>query len=56
MKCDICGQDVENLEDLKKHKEEVHPAAETVKPEEYVERPDVVADAPDESVGGQLKH
>jgi hypothetical protein len=32
MKCDICGQDVENSEELQKHKEQEHPAGE--KPDE----------------------
>jgi hypothetical protein len=45
MECDICGQDVENSEDLKMHKERTHPAGARAN----LERPDLVGDAPDES-------
>ena len=44
MKCDICGQDVENSEELQKHKEQEHPAG---------EKPDVLGDASEESAAIQ---
>lgn len=34
MKCDICGEEVDNSEDLAKHMEKMHAIAETEKPEE----------------------
>jgi hypothetical protein len=49
MKCDICGQDVENSEELQKHKEEAHPTDEDDKSTDNLERPDLLGDTPDES-------
>jgi hypothetical protein len=49
MKCDICGQDVENSEDLLKHKEQAHPTGAEDKSTDSLERPDPSDDPPDES-------
>jgi hypothetical protein len=49
MKCDICGEDVENSEDLQEHKEQAHPTGGGDKAKDNRERPDQLADAPDES-------
>jgi hypothetical protein len=45
MECDICGQDVENSEDLLKHKERAHAAGVDDNPE----RPELIGDSPEES-------
>lgn len=45
MECDICGQNVENSEDLLKHKEQAHATSVG----DTLERPDLVEDAPEES-------
>jgi len=34
MQCDICGEEVDNSEDLAKHMEKMHAVEETEKPEE----------------------
>jgi hypothetical protein len=47
MKCDICGQDVENSEELQKHKEQVHPTDDDDKSTDNLERPDLLGDTPD---------
>ena len=44
MKCDICGEDVENSEELQKHKELAHPAG-----ADNLEKPDLLGDTPEES-------
>jgi hypothetical protein len=49
MQCDICGQDIENSEDLQKHLERAHPAPLGDKSLDNLERPDLVGDVPDES-------
>jgi hypothetical protein len=41
MKCDICGQDIENSEELAKHKEEMHPPEKSDESIENVEKPDL---------------
>lgn len=51
MECDICGAEVDNSEDLAKHKEKMHAVAETDEPEkeespEVAEKDDVSAPAP----------
>lgn len=43
--CDICGEEVDNSEDLAKHMEKMHAVAETEKPEE--EEPPKEEDVPD---------
>ncbi|MHB8611015.1 MAG: hypothetical protein ACYDAL_01115 [Candidatus Dormibacteraceae bacterium] len=47
MKCDICGEDVTNSEELQKHKGRIHPTDEddTGKGE----TPDLLGDTPQES-------
>jgi hypothetical protein len=49
MKCDICGQDVVNSEDLKQHKEQAHPAGDGAESVDSHERPDLSEDSPEES-------
>jgi hypothetical protein len=52
MKCEICGEDVKNSEELQKHKERLHPTdeADTEKGDtEKGETPDLLGDTPDES-------
>ncbi|HVS49003.1 MAG TPA: hypothetical protein VHJ99_08885 [Candidatus Dormibacteraeota bacterium] len=49
MKCDICGQDVENSEELQKHKEQAHPKDEGDKSTGDLEKPDLLGDTPEES-------
>ena len=46
MECDICGQDVENSEELEKHKEQMHPPDKSA---DSLETPDLLGDTPDES-------
>jgi hypothetical protein len=50
MECDICGQNVENSEDLEKHKEQVHATGAG----DNLERPDLVGDIPDESAASNI--
>ena len=40
MQCDICGEVVDNSEDLAKHMEKMHAIAETEKPEEKAAKED----------------
>ena len=47
MKCDICGEDVKNSEELQKHMERQHPTDEGDK--ENGETPDLLGDTPQES-------
>jgi hypothetical protein len=47
MKCDICGEDVKNSEELQKHMERLHPTDEGDK--ENGESPDLLGDTPAES-------
>jgi hypothetical protein len=54
MECDICGQDVENSEDLQKHKERMHATPVGDKSLDNLERPDLVGDAPDESAVSEI--
>jgi hypothetical protein len=50
MKCEICGQDVKNSEDLKDHKERMHAtAAAAVKTADNLEQPDLLGDTPEVS-------
>jgi hypothetical protein len=46
MKCDICGEEVDNSEDLAKHMEKMHAIAETEKPEEKAAK-EAEEDVPD---------
>jgi hypothetical protein len=47
MKCDICGEDVKNSEELEKHMERLHPTDEA--DTEKGETPDLLGDTPQES-------
>jgi hypothetical protein len=47
MKCEICGEDVKNSEELQKHMERLHPTDEG--DTEKGESPDLLGDTPDES-------
>jgi hypothetical protein len=44
MECEICGQEVENSEDLQKHKERLHPVGD--RDDSMLEKPDLL-DKPD---------
>jgi hypothetical protein len=51
VECDICGAEVDNSEDLAKHKEKMHAVAEADEPEEeespkVAEKDDVTNPAP----------
>jgi hypothetical protein len=48
MKCDICGEEVENKEALLAHLEQVHPAG-SDKSTDGLETPDLLGDTPQES-------
>jgi hypothetical protein len=50
MECDICGQDVENSEDLQKHKEQAHPKGVG----DNLETPDLLGDTPEESGASEI--
>ena len=54
MECDICGQKVENSEDLLKHKEQAHPTGAEGKSADSLERPDLVDDTPEESTESEI--
>lgn len=45
MECDICGQGVENSEELEKHKERMHPVGDA----DNLAKPDMLGDTPEES-------
>jgi hypothetical protein len=47
MKCDICGEEVDNSEDLAKHMEKMHAVAETEKPEEKADKEAAQEELPD---------
>jgi hypothetical protein len=47
MKCDICGDEVKNSEELQNHMERLHPTDEGDK--ENGESPDLLGDAPEQS-------
>jgi hypothetical protein len=52
MKCDICSQDVENSQELQKHKEFAHPAGvsdQSDKSMDNLEQPDLSEDTQEES-------
>jgi hypothetical protein len=49
MVCDICGLDVENSEELLKHKERQHPPPAGDKSTDELEKPDLLGDTPEES-------
>ncbi len=51
MECDICGQEVENSEDLSKHMERVHP---TGVGDNNLEKPDHLGETPEESAESEI--
>jgi hypothetical protein len=53
MECDICGQNVENSEDLQKHKERAHPTGDGDKSMDNLEKPDLLGDTPEESAASE---
>lgn len=48
MKCDICGEELGNSDQLQKHMERAHPAG-MGKPAEDLEKPDLLGDTPEQS-------
>ena len=54
MKCDICGQTVENSEDLRAHNEQEHPADLGDKSMNDLEKPDLLGDTPEESAAVEV--
>jgi hypothetical protein len=50
MKCDICGEDAENSEELRKHMERTHPTGSG-----DLETPDLLGDTPDESSASETR-
>jgi hypothetical protein len=54
MKCDICGQDVENSEDLKNHQERAHPTGVGDSSVDSTETPDLLGDTPEESAAIEM--
>ena len=49
MECDICGQDIENSEELQKHKERAHPKGVGDESTDNLEKPDHLGETLDES-------
>lgn len=54
MECDICGEDVENSEELHKHKEQAHAEGVGDKSVENLERPDMLGYTPEESAAVEI--
>jgi hypothetical protein len=54
MECDICGQGVENSEELQKHKERVHPTGVGDKSMDNLEQPDLLGDTSEESAASEI--
>jgi hypothetical protein len=54
MECDICGRDVENSEELEKHKEREHPAGVRDKSKDNLEKPDLLGDTSEESAASEF--
>jgi hypothetical protein len=53
MKCDICGEEVENKEALLAHIEQVHPAGGDRSTDD-LETPDLLGDTPEESAAAVI--
>lgn len=51
MKCDICGQAVDNSEELLKHTEQAHATG-----VDNPESPDLLGDTPEESAAVEVPH
>lgn len=49
MVCDICGQDVENSEELNKHNERTHLTGAGDESMDNLEQPDQLGNTPEES-------
>ncbi len=49
MKCDLCNEQLDNSEELKKHMEQAHPMGEAEEDVAGLERPDMLGDTPEES-------
>ena len=47
MKCDLCGKEFNNTDELKHHNEEVHPMDEGKVPEMDKENPEIKREMPD---------
>ena len=47
MKCDLCGKEFNNSEELKEHKEQVHPMDESGAPDMDKENPEIKREVPD---------
>ena len=54
MECDICGQSVENSDELEKHKEQAHATGVSDKSAENLEQPDLLGDNPEESSAREI--
>ena len=54
MECDICGEEVENSDDLQKHKERAHPTGMGDKSIDNLEKPDLLGDTPEESAASEI--
>ena len=50
MKCDLCDKEFNNSEELKRHKEQVHPMDERETPDMDVENPEVKREQSDSEV------
>jgi hypothetical protein len=49
MECNICGQEVDNSEDLQKHKENMHAMGEAEESMDNLEKPDLMGEPKEES-------
>jgi hypothetical protein len=47
VKCDLCGREFNNSDELKQHKEEVHPMDEGKVPDRDEENPEIERDMPE---------
>ena len=54
MQCDICGQDIENSEELQQHKELAHPTGVSDKSTNNLEKPDHLGETPEESMAREV--
>ena len=50
MKCDLCGREFNNTEELKQHREQVHPVDEREVPDIDKENPEIEREVPDAEV------
>jgi hypothetical protein len=54
MQCDICGEDVQNSEELQTHKERTHPAGVEDSSTDNLERPDHLGETQQESAAREV--